>query len=60
MFQCVECEQWFDLTPEEKLLSAIFGKHICKNCLEGIDEDGRRYAGIMVNGMPLSEYLESV
>ncbi len=58
MFQCMTCEQWFDTTPEDKLLSAIFGEYTCKNCCEELDEGNRRYAGIMVNGIPLSEYLK--
>ncbi len=53
-FKCTRCKQEKELTPEVKLLSAIFGEYICNECINGEDEQTR----IMVNGEPLSEYLD--
>ena len=58
MFTCSECGKEKETTPEDKILSAIFGEYTCKNCREELDEGNRRYAGIMVNGEPLSDYLD--
>ena len=48
MFTCTRCGQEIELTPEDKLLSAIFGEYTCKNCREELDEGDE----------PLSKYLD--
>ncbi len=55
MFACKRCGQEKELTPEVRLLSAIFGEYICDECRNDEDERTR----IMVDGIPLSDWLDS-
>ncbi len=53
-FECTKCNKEQYVTPEIKLLAAIFGEYVCTECTR--KEEVREQ--IMVNGKPLSEYLK--
>ena len=55
-FECTKCHKEQYVTPEIKLLAAIFGEYVCIECTH--KEEVREQ--IMVNGKPLSEYLKEV
>lgn len=54
MTTCPQCG--VDLTPEDKLLSAIFSDGRCSDCAKR--EQEKENPPITVNGQPLGKYLE--
>ncbi len=54
---CQNCGKDTELTPEEKILSAIFGKNeiLCTSCAEM--KDAIDNPTITVNGVPLEDYV---
>jgi len=53
-----ECGNEFEITAESKLIAAIFSQDIkCPDCINKLNII-KEESSILVNGLPLSEYLK--